>query len=123
MTSTEEEIEIIRFKYKAVNDEYKKLNEQYKRLKEDYKQLLSKYEKRYNLYCEKVKDKVQLQNELEREKKHVKEFKDKYVSAMNVHNATLLEIEDLKKDNKEMSIETCVLAILLFVIMAVLALG
>ena len=123
MTDAEEKLEISEFNYKVLNGEYKHLSNEHEKLVKDYKQLLNKYEKRYTLYCEKVKDKVDLQNELEKERKQVKEFKDKYVSAMNVHNATLLELEDLKKDNKEMSIETCVLAVLLFIVIVVLALG
>ena len=123
MTDAEEKLEISEFNYKVLKGEYKHLINEHEKLVKDYKQLLNKYEKRYTLYCEKVKDKVELQNELDRTKKELKEFKDKYVNAMNSYNATLLECEDLKKDNKEMSIETCVLAILLFVIMAVLALG
>lgn len=71
----------------------------------------------------KNKNKVELQDKLDRTNRQLNEFKDKYVKFMNEYNATLLELEDLKKDNKEMAIESCVLAILLFVIMAVLALG
>lgn len=123
MTDIEEKLDISEFNYKVLNGKYKHLSNEYEKLVKDYKQLLNKYEKRYNLYCEKVKDKVELQNELDRANRQLKEFKDKYVSAMNVHNATLIELEDLKKCNKEMSIETCVLAILLFVIIVVLAIG
>lgn len=123
MTDAEEKLEISEFNYKVLKGEYKHLSNEYKKLEEDYKKLLNKYEERYSLYCEKVKDKVQLQNELEKERKQVKEFKDKYVKAMNVHNATLLKLEDLKKDNKEMAIESCVLAVLLFVVSVFVVFG
>ena len=123
MTDAEEKLEISEFNYKVLKGEYNHLNNEYEKLVKDYKQLLNKYEKRYTLYCEKVKDKVELQNELDRKKKELKSLKEKYVNAMNSYNATLLECEDLKKDNKEMNIETCVLAILLFIVSVVLALG
>ena len=123
MTDAEEKLEISEFNYKVLKGEYKHLSNEHEKLVKDYKQLLNKYEKRYTLYCEKAKDKVELQNELDKAKKELKEFKDKYVNAMNSYNATLLELEDLKKDNKEMNIETCVLAVLLFIVSVVLALG
>ena len=123
MTDAEEKLEISEFNYKVLKGEYKHLSNEHEKLVKDYKQLLNKYEKRYTLYCEKVKDKVELQNELDRTNKELKEYKDKYVNAMNSYNATLLELEDLKKDNKEMNIETCVLAVLLFIVSVVLALG
>lgn len=123
MTPIEEELEITKFNYKVLKGEYKHLNNEYEKLEKDYKQLEKRCEERYSLYCEKVKDKVQLENELERENKQLKEFKDKYVKAMNVHNATLLELEDLKKDNKEMAIESCVLAVLLFIVTVFVILG
>ena len=69
MTDAEEKLEISEFNYKVLKGEYNHLNNEHEKLVKDYKHLLNKYEKRYNLYWEKVEDKVELQNELDKRKK------------------------------------------------------
>lgn len=116
MTDTEEKLEILEFNYKVLKAEYDRALKERDKLKSDCEKVEKRYEERYILYCEKVKDKVELQNKLENEK-------EKYTKLLDIYNDRVKELEGLKNDNKEMSIETCVLAVLLFIIMAVVAVG
>lgn len=115
MNTLEEKLEISEFNYKVLKGEYRHLNNEYKKLKEGYQKLEDRYTKRYSLYCEKVKDKVELQNELEKTEKELKEYKDKYVKAMNNCNALILEREDLRKKNKEVNRDFFIVSILMFI--------
>lgn len=115
MNTLEEKLEISEFNYKVLKGEYRRLNNEYKKLKEGYEKLEDRYTKRYSLYCEKVKDKVELQNELEKTEKELKEYKDKYVKAMNNCNALILEREDLRKKNKEVNRNFFIVSILMFI--------
>lgn len=118
MDTLEEKIEISEFNYKVLKGEYKHLNNEHEKLKEDYKKLEDRYVKHYSLYCEKVKDKVELQNELEKTTKELREYKDKYVKAMNNCNALILEREDLRKRNREVNRDFFIISILMFISVA-----
>ena len=123
MTPIEEELEILKFNYKVLKGNYKHVINERDKLKEDYKKLEDRYIKHYSLYCEKVKDKVELQNELEKTTKELKEYKDKYVKAMNNCNALILEREDLRKKNREVNRDFFVVSILMFISIALVIFG
>lgn len=115
MNTLEEKLEISEFNYKVLKGNYRHVINERDKLKEDYKKLEDRYIKRYSLYCEKVKDKVELQNEFEKTTKELKEYKDKYVKAMNNCNALILEREDLRKRNREVNRDFFVVSILMFI--------
>lgn len=115
MNTLEEKLEISEFNYKVLKGNYKHVVNERDKLKEDYKKLEDRYIKRYSLYCEKVKDKVELQNELEKTTKELREYKDKYVKAMNNCNALILEREDLRKRNREVNRDFFIVSVLMFI--------
>lgn len=123
MNTLEEKLEISEFNYKVLKGNYKHVVNERDKLKEDYKKLEDRYIKRYSLYCEKVKDKVELQNELEKTIKELKEYKDKYVKAMNNCNALILEREDLRKKNKEVNRDFFIVSVLMFISIALVILS
>lgn len=118
MTETEEKLEILEFNYKVLKGNYKHVINERDKLKEDYEKLENRYTERYGLYCEKVKDKVELQNKLEKTEKELKEYKDKYVKVMNNCNALILEREDLRKRNREVNRDFFVVSVLMFISIA-----
>lgn len=118
MTETEEKLEILEFNYKVLKGNYKHVINECDKLKEDYEKLENRYTKRYSLYCEKVKDNVELQNKLEKTEKELKEYKDKYVKVMNNCNALILEREDLRKRNREVNRDFFVVSVLMFISIA-----
>lgn len=123
MNTLEEKLEISEFNYKVLKGEYRHVVNERDRLKEDYKKLEDRYTKRYSLYCKKVKDKVELQNELEKTTKELKEYKDKYVKAMNNCNALILEREDLRKKKREVNRDFFIVSILMFISIAIVILS
>jgi hypothetical protein len=123
MNTLEEKLEISEFNYKVLKGNYKHVVNERDKLKEDYKKLEDRYIKRYSLYCEKVKDKVELQNELEKTTKELKEYKDKYVKAMNNCNALILEREDLRKKNREVNRDFFIVSILMFISISIVILS
>lgn len=123
MNTLEEKLEISEFNYKVLKGNYRHVINERDKLKKDYEALENRYIKRYSLYCEKVKDKVELQNELDKTKKELKEYKDKYVKAMNNCNALILEREDLRKKNKEANRDFFIVSILMFITIALFILA
>lgn len=118
MNTLEEKLEISEFNYKVLKGNYRNVVNERDKLKKDYEAPENRYIKRYSLYCEKVKDKVELQNELEKTTKELKEYKDKYVKAMNNCNALILEREDLRKRNREVNRDFFIISVLMFISVA-----